>query len=318
MDKEKILVCSKCKNIANIRISPATALCKKHFEEHFEKKVSGTIREFSMLRKGEKVAVAISGGKDSAVLLHMMCKMKKLMPIKVSALLVDEGIHGYREKTIMTAKKECKKLGVPLHIISFEKEFGIPLDKMLEMKRKFGACAYCGVLRRACINTGAKRIGADKIAMGHNLDDAAQTVLLNIFRNEPKRLMRFGPAWLKYRGKNAEKFLPRIYPLIRCPEIEVAAYALMRGIKINFMQCPHANEAMRQNVRKMLNGMEMKYPGTKARALEAFLQMQKNYFEGMENSENKKKFAECKMCGEPSSSELCTACRMISEFEMKK
>ena len=308
-------------------------LCRPHFEEEFAKKVSTSVREFSMIRPGEHVVVALSGGKDSITLLHMLARLKKRLPMRLSALLVDEGIGGYRPKTAQVAKKECRKLGVKLHVISFEKEFGRPLDKMLGAKatktgtdpkagkggsgrtdKRQGACTYCGVFRRHLLNAGAARLGADKLAMGHNLDDAAQTVLLNMFRNEPARLARFWPASRAAGGK--KRFVPRIMPLIRCHEKEIATWAVLNGIQIEFMSCPYAEEAMRQQVRRLLNEMEERYPGTKSRMFNAFIHMGPWLAQGAAGEEEGG-LRECVKCAEPSASGMCAACRLLDGIRKK-
>lgn len=318
------------------------SFCEAHFKEMFEKRVRNAVREFSMIKAREHIGVAVSGGKDSMVMLRLLVKLRERLPMKLSAILVDEGIAGYRNKTIPTARRECAKLRVPLHIASFKKEFGKSLDQILDRRngkrkienkkvRSFGACTYCGVFRRTLLNRAARRLKVDKLAMGHNLDDAAQTVLMNLMRNEPQRLARFGPkAAGGARGGPAREadgtgpqapnekhsgLVPRIQPLIRCPEKEVALYAVLSGIGIHFMSCPNANEAMRQEVRRLLNEMEEKYPGTKTRIFNAFLQMQPALRKGMENEKTPR--TSCPTCGDASSNGACAACKLLAQLGLK-
>ncbi|MFH1095226.1 MAG: TIGR00269 family protein [Candidatus Micrarchaeota archaeon] len=366
--------CHRCGRSACISNWAGAGLCRTHFEEEFAKKVGASVREFSMILPGEHVAVALSGGKDSVTLLHMLARLGKRLPMKLSALLVDEGIGGYRPKTVQVARKECRKLGVKLHIVSFEKEFGMPLDRMLKTtaqgdagspgaareaggtglaahasdacradkkakkagaggktqesdagrlarsaeppsRKRQGACTYCGVFRRYLLNAGAARLGADKLAMGHNLDDAAQTVLLNLFRNEPARLARFWPAPKPEEGR--KMFVPRIMPLIRCYEKEIATWAVLNDIRIEFMSCPYAQEAMRQQVRRLLNDMEEKYPGTKSRMFNAFLRMRPWLAKGAAAEEGGG-LMECARCGEASASDVCAACRLLEGMKNRR
>ncbi len=327
------------------------ARCEKHFKEEFGREVRRTVREFGMIGAGERVAVALSGGKDSVVLLHQLAELKKKLPMELLAILVDEGIAGYRAPTIKVAKRECRKLGVKLHIVSFKSEIGSSLDAVLKKRparrhgrgagghaSPLGACSFCGVFRRLLLNKAARRLGADKLALGHNLDDAAQTVLLNLYRNEPARLARFwpvsvesgegGPARAPGAASAARKpgasppdFIPRIRPLIRIPEREVALLAELEGYGICHRSCPYAHEAMRQTVRAQLNEMEDRYPGTKKRIFNSWMAMgpaMKKMDEETEAGPNGKKkqtpMGRCSSCGEPSSKEECAACRMRRQF----
>lgn len=310
--------CAKCGRAPCIELRYSrTLLCPKHFSEMFEQRFRRTVREFSMIRPHDRIAVALSGGKDSAVLLHLLVGLKKRLPMEISAILVDEGIAGYRPHTIKTAKAVCRELGVKLHIVSFEKEFGGKLDTILGRRgganSSWGACTYCGVFRRTLLNRAALKIGADALAVGHNLDDAAQTVLMNIMRNEPSRLARFG---ISGGVVESEGLVARIKPLVRSPEKEVALYAELHGIWIHYMQCPYANEALRQEVRRMLNSLEEKYPGTKFRIFGSFLSI-KPALLGIAKK-NGAKIPSCPSCGDASSGGKCSACRLLDGIKSGK
>ena len=301
--------CARCKDAACIG-SGGRARCEKHFIGEFGREVRRTVREFSMIRAGERVAVALSGGKDSVVLLHQLAELKERLPMELSAILVEEGIANYRAPTIQVARRECKKLGVKLRIVSFKSETGRTLDSALKQKKRgTGACSFCGVFRRLLLNKAARRLKADKLALGHNLDDAAQTVLLNLYRNEPARLARFWPVSIEPQ----ENLIPRIRPLIRIPEREVALMAELQGYGICHRSCPYAHEAMRQTVRSQLNEMEDRYPGTKKRIFGAWMEME-GKTGGVTKETRRHPVRHCSACGEPSSGEECAACRMRRQF----
>ena len=322
--------CAKCRAQACVGIGPL-ARCEKHFTEDFDWRVRKAVREYRMIRAGEHVAVALSGGKDSTVLLHQLVNLREKLPMKISAILIDEGISGYRAPTILVAKKECRRLKVPLHILSFKKEFGQSLDLILKKQKaktkekhacSVGACSYCGVFRRQLLQRGAERIKADKLALGHNLDDAAQTVLLNLYRNEPARLARFWP--ISDDGVKSTTAVPRIRPLILCAEKEVALWAALNSLPIHYGACPYASEAMRQTVRTQLNAMEDRYPGTKLRIFKAFVKMRKGIKKEMEagNDDGNAKgssssLSTCPKCGEMSAGGECAACKMLGELRKR-
>jgi uncharacterized protein (TIGR00269 family) len=286
-------------------------LCEPHFIRMFDKRFRKTVRTMGMLKKGDKVAIGLSGGKDSTVLLHSLAGLKKDLPIELLAITIDEGIKGYRPKTMVAAKRECENLGVGLHVYSFKELCGKTLDDLVgdTRARKSGGgnalpCSQCGVLRRYALNRAARELGATKLAIGHNLDDIAQTVIMNIMKNEPARLARLNDPIIK-----SASFVPRIRPLMLTPEKEIAIYAMMKGIAIERIECPYAYTAFRQHTRRMLNETEERYPGTKFKIVNSFLEMEdalrSKYAKGA-------KINECGRCGEPSSNDICQFCALTN------
>lgn len=300
--------CSNCSNDAVIYLAYSKVnLCKDHFFRLFEQRFKRTVREFKMLKKNDLVAVGLSGGKDSTVLLHMLAKLREDLPFELIAITLDEGIDGYRNKTLEFAKLETKKLGVEHKIFKFKKEAGITMDEIMKRDKKEIPCSYCGVMRRYYLNKGARETGADKIAVGHNLDDMAQTVMMNMMRNEPMRLARLNDVLTE-----DEKFVPRIRPLLRTPEREVAIYALLNGIEIDFQECPYARHAFRAHVREQLNETEEKYPGTKFKIVNSFLSLQEVMKKGLRDKEFKINY--CEKCKEPSADSQCMFCTMMDDI----
>jgi uncharacterized protein (TIGR00269 family) len=304
-----VVKCSKCSGNAAIYLPYGNEnLCKKHFVESFEKRVRRTVREFRMVSKGDRVGVAISGGKDSVSVLYLLKEVCDSMRVPLVALSVDEGIRGYREWTLKVAKENCKKLGVEHKVLSFKKEIGISVDEIAKKKERMRTCSYCGVFRRWILNKAAREMGLSKLAVGHNLDDAAQTVLMNFLRNEPFRLARFGPSGGMIEH---ELFVDRIKPLIRIPERESAVYSIIKGMDIKFGRCPYAHEAFRNKVRVFLNELEEEFPGTKFRVFNSFMSVKDALGERFNTNETPMR---CKQCGELSSQEVCMRCQMLEEL----
>ncbi|MFH0737581.1 MAG: TIGR00269 family protein [Candidatus Micrarchaeota archaeon] len=283
-------------------------LCEKDFVRMFDKRFRKTVRAFGMIKKNDRIAVGLSGGKDSTVLLHSLAELKKDLPFELIAITIDEGIKGYRARTLKIAQKECERLGIEQIVLRFEQETGRSLDKMMQVEKEGSPddtnhlpCTQCGVVRRHLLNKGAREAKATKLALGHNLDDLAQTVLMNIMRNEPARLARLHEPVAKN-----PRFVSRIRPLMLTPEKENAIYAMIKGIDIEHVECPYARFAFRGHVRKMLNESEERYPGTKFKVVNAFLDME---------GALRKKYAdasaikECRSCGEPCSQDVCMYCK---------
>jgi len=288
------------------------SLCKKHFKELFEKRVKRTTREFGLLKKNDKLALALSGGKDSTALLYALKPVCDSMRIHVEGIYINEGTEGYCVKKRAIAERNCEKLGVPLHEFSFAEEIGSTMDEIAGKEaRKATTCAYCGVFKRWIVNKKARELGFNKVATGHNLDDSAQTVLMNMMRNEPFRLARFGP---KGGIVEAGKFITRIKPLFKSPERENALYAMLNDPGIVFGPCKYSTEAFRDEVRDFLNRTEEKHPGTKIRIVNSFLSIKpslENGFGGVGTP------GTCSECGEPTSGDYCKCCEMRKELEKK-
>lgn len=305
--------CTSCKRRDAFFFRPYSGqkLCKKCFAESIETKVRATITKYGMFNFNDKIAVAISGGKDSISMLHILTKMEKTRPkASLIAVTVDEGIKGYRDEALEIAAAECKKLGVPHHVVSFKQLFGFTLDE-LEQKRekndeKLTVCAYCGVLRRRALNIAAREVGANKIATAHTLDDEAQTILMNIFRGDLSRLAKEKPVTDEVHPKLVQK----VKPFCEIPEKESALYAYVKKIKFQASPCPYASEALRNDFRAILNQMEEKHAGTKFTVFNSLERLRP----ALQTVANKERFGECIECGEPSSGGLCKACELLKKL----
>jgi len=298
-----------CKNCISkpVIIINTKSFCKLCFFKYFERKFNKTISKFKLIEPNEKIGVAVSGGKDSLTLLYLLNKLKDKKRIKIEALLIDEGIKGYRDKTIKDAKKFCKDLNVKLNIISFKKELKYSLDQLIK-KLASKPCSICGVFRRYLINKYSRKLKFDKIATGHNLDDEIQSILMNQFRNNPEVSARLGPLTGIRKDK---KFVRRIKPLYLITEKEVTTYAYLKEFNIKFDECPYNTEAYRISVREFINKFEEKYPGTKHSIIKSFLEilpsLKKKY-------KNREEIKYCKKCKEPCSREICKTCEIKSKI----
>jgi tRNA(Ile)-lysidine synthase TilS/MesJ len=176
------------------------SLCKRCFTKSIEEKTRATIAKYQMFRFDDTIAVAVSGGKDSVSLLQILAKIELRHPkARLVAVTVDEGIRGYRDEALKIAAENCEKLAVEHRVVSFKELFGYTFDQMVKrLKGKDGVkltpCAYCGVLRRKALNTAARKIGADKLATAHTLDDEVQTILLNILHGDVLRIAKEKPV----------------------------------------------------------------------------------------------------------------------------
>jgi uncharacterized protein (TIGR00269 family) len=307
-------VCSACKTQEAFyhRHYSGEMLCKKCFTKSIDAKVRATITRYHMLKFDDHLAVAVSGGKDSLSLLNILAKMRRFRPkTTLTAVTVDEGIKGYREEALEITAENCRKLDIAHHVVSFKELYGFTLDEIIHRARsrdktELTACAYCGVLRRKAINTGARQVHATKVATAHTLDDEAQTVLMNIFHGDIQRLAKEKPVTSEVHPLLVQK----IKPFCEVPEKESALYAYVKKIRFQDTPCPYASEALRNDVRWMLNRMEAKHAGTKFTVLRAIERLRP----ALEETSRKEAFKTCVECGEPSASDICKTCEMLRQI----
>jgi len=271
-----------------------------------EDRVRTTISKYEMLRLDDKIMVAVSGGKDSVTLLHILTKIERAFPeAEVCAVTVDEGIKGYRDEALKVAAKNCRKLGIEHVVVSFKEMYGYKLDEIVAMAqgKELTPCSYCGVLRRRALNVAAREADADKLATAHNLDDEVQTIILNIIHGDAPRIARVKPVL----DEAHPRLIRRIKPLCEVPEREIALYAYLKKIELQSVPCPYARTALRSDIRTMLNRMEEKHPGIKFTISKSIEKIRP----ALEAAAKEAEIKDCKMCGEPTVGEICKPCQML-------
>jgi uncharacterized protein (TIGR00269 family) len=270
-----------------------------------ELRVADSIKTRQMIDPLDRVAVALSGGKDSTALILLLHRLLPLWEdVRLIAITIDEGIAGYREETIQSAEQLTGRLGIEHHCISFTGLFGDSLDAFLT-GRETQACSICGILRKKALVVGAHQAGATKLATGHNLDDEAQSVLMNVLRGDLPRLVR------NSSGDSSGKFIPRIKPLSRISEKDIATYLMLNDAWSELPECPYTHYAMRREVRSMLSGFEYKHPGTMLHLMESKEKIER-YGKGSAMSEP---LRSCRECGDPCSGDLCQVCLLRQSLD---
>lgn len=275
-------------------------LCGTHATADICDRVAATLREESMVVPGDRVAVALSGGKDSTALLMILNRLLPLLEgVSLVAITIDEGIAGYRDDTVRSAEQLVQSLGVEHHNITFTDLFGDTLDEFLK-GRETEACTVCGILRKKALIVGAERAGATKLATGHNLDDEAQSVLMNVLRGDFARLARNSAA------SSSGRFIPRIKPLMRIAEKEIATWLLVNNAWSDLPECPYARHALRREVRSLLSSLEYRHPGT----MQHLMESKKKIETCCAGSPVAEPIRHCRSCGDPCSGELCQLCQL--------
>ena len=303
--------CELCSNEAKVLLPYGPhSYCREHFIAFFERRVARTVRDYGLVKPREKIMVGVSGGKDSAVTLHLLKQI--CASNEIEAVMIDEGIPGYRDVSLQKGKELCKMLDIPYTLVHYGKEVGVTMAQIkgaIDEQPKLGStCGFCGTFRRHLLNKAAHDIGADKLATGHNLDDEVQSICMNFFDNDLQKMARLGALV----GKNAGSGLvPRIKPLYESPEKEIIVYAALKELPHYSDECcPFSYQAKRNYFREMLNNMENELPGTKYKMLRTFQQMKPAlgaFSQGIE-----KKY--CNKCGAPSSRTSCGTCKKLESL----
>ncbi|CAI5485245.1 unnamed protein product [Closterium sp. Naga37s-1] len=163
----------------------------------------------------------------STVLAHIISLLNTRHDygLQLFLLSIDEGITGYRDDSLETVKRNEKQYGIPLTILSYKDLYGWTMDEIVATIGRKNNCTFCGVFRRQALDRGAALLGADKLVTGHNADDFAETVLLNLLRGDVARLSRCIYSPDAYRGfarefiKDLEAIRPRaILDIIKSAE----------------------------------------------------------------------------------------------------
>jgi uncharacterized protein (TIGR00269 family) len=309
--------CSKCKKNPSIYLRQYSGefLCKKCFLRSIEYKAKRTISKYSMIRHGDTVAVAVSGGKDSLVLLNVLRNTLANQGSQLVAITVDEGIKGYRDESLNIVKNFCASIGVENRIMSFSELFGLSMDKAMEVRpsEKISSCSMCGTFRRRALDLLAESCGANVVATGHNLDDYIQTFLINLFAGDVERIGWTYPEPVEYGITDLRK----IKPLMEIYEREIVLYAIHTNIPFQSEECPYKDESIRSAFRNHLNNLEKIHPGIKYNAYSSILKIAKKVkaagsLKDLDlNHGVQQEHRRCIICKRDSSNVICSVCSTL-------
>ncbi len=305
-------LCDVCKKRPASIYQPHTGrkLCKECFIDDVKKRVVAEIKRWRMVEPGDEILLGLSGGKDSYVLLDILSEVYK--PSRMFAVSIIEGIPGYnREEDVKRMKVFAKDRGVDVIVTSIREYVGHSLYEIvmraLRRKVRVSPCTYCGILRRRLLNFYARTYGANKVATAHNLDDEAQTAVVNILRGDYVGLLRLHPL----APPASKKLVKRIKPLRKVYEWETATYVYFKGYNFQETECMFINmmPTLRARVRDALYRLEWKKPGSLLRLLETLDVLLEDEAKNLATNALK----ECEVCGEPTSPKrsVCKLCELL-------
>jgi uncharacterized protein (TIGR00269 family) len=279
--------CTRCKAPAVIDIRRHNAaFCADCFVHHCREQVRRAIHEHEMLSPGERILVAVSGGKDSLALWDLLVALE----YEADGLYLGLGIGEYSDESGRYARQFAHDRGLKLHEVDLREDHGFDVPAAARATRR-APCGACGLSKRHLFNATALEHGYDVVATGHNLDDEAAVLLGNVLRWEPGYLGRQYPVLPASDG-----FARKVKPLVRLGEREMAAYCVLRGIDYQVEECPMAEGNRHLGFKEVLNSLEDRSPGSKAAFLFGFFARGHDRFAGEEAD---LVLAPCPSCGAP-------------------
>lgn len=302
--------CKVCRAPAIIDIRRHNAnFCDQHFLRYCRQQVERTIGELGMLEPGERVLVAVSGGKDSLALWDLLGELG----YEADGLYIGLGIGDYSDESAVYARDFARERSLHLIEVDLRLEHGFDVPTAAAVTRRV-PCSACGLSKRHLFDQAALDGGYDALATGHNLDDEAAVLYGNVMRWQTDYLARQQPVLPAGRG-----FPRKIKPLVRLSERETAAYCVVRGIDYQVEECPMAAGNKHLGYKEALNELERQSPGTKNAFYFGFLDRAAHRFQATPGevavdlvtaTGESGPTGTCEQCGAPAGSDLCAFCRL--------
>ncbi|KAG5381082.1 hypothetical protein IGI04_028924 [Brassica rapa subsp. trilocularis] len=295
-------LCCICNERRPVLKRPKTLqqICRECFYEVFEEEIHQAIVNNGLFKSGERVAIGASGGKDSTVLAYVLSELNRRYSYGLDLFLlsIDEGITGYRDDSLETVKRNELQYGLPLQILSYKDLYGWTMDDIVKMIGLKNNCTFCGVFRRQALDRGAALLKVDKLVTGHNADDIAETVLLNILRGDIARLSRCTSITTGEDGP-----IPRKY----CETLTLSShtYAYFKKLDYFSTECIYSPNAYRGFAREFIKDLERLRP----RAILDIIKSGEDF--RIATTTKMPEQGTCERCGYISSQKWCKACVLL-------
>jgi uncharacterized protein (TIGR00269 family) len=293
--------CTVCRGPAVIDLRRHNAnFCGEHFLKFCRDQVTKAIRHHDMLEPGQRVLVAVSGGKDSLALWDLLVELG----YQAEGMTIGLGIGDYSDASTAASVAFAEGRGLPLRRIDLRDEHGYDIPTAAAVTRRV-PCSSCGLSKRHLIDAAAHEGGFDVVATGHNLDDEAAVLLGNVLHWQTEYLGRQAPVLPARDG-----FPRKVKPLVRLSERETAAYCVLRGIDYIVEECPMAAGNRHLRFKEALNAIEADSPGTKHAFYFEFLDKAADRFRP-EAADAREGLRACPTCGAPTTADECAFCRLV-------
>ena len=293
--------CRVCRGPAVIDVRRQNAnYCRDHFLRMCRDQVAKAIHQFDMLQEGERVLVAVSGGKDSLACWHIL----RELGYDADGFVIGLGIGEYSEESTTFARAFAGERGWKLHEVSLRGDYGFDVPTAAQATKRV-PCSACGLSKRHLFDEAAREHGYDVVATGHNLDDEAAVLFGNVLRWQTDYLGRQLPVLPARNG-----FPRKVKPLVRLGEREMAAYCVLAGIDYIVEECPMAVGNKHLGYKEALNAIEAESPGSKHDFYFGFLKRASERFLP-EAAAEQDELAPCLRCGAPTSGDVCAFCKLV-------
>lgn len=215
-------------------------------------------QEFSLIENGDKIAVGVSGGKDSLTLLAALAQMRKFSEFEynIHAITIDPRFFG-KDGDFSPVERFCAELDVPFTLVKTD-----IYEVVFDIRKEKNPCSLCAKMRRGALHDATLKHGCNKIALAHSFDDAVETFIMNLFMEG--RLGCFSP-----KSYLSRKDLTLIRPLVFAPESVITGFVNKSGFEVIKSPCPVDKATYRQTIKNFLNDREREDRGFKLRLFTA-------------------------------------------------
>jgi uncharacterized protein (TIGR00269 family) len=274
-------------------------LCGPCFVHFFERRVRRAIEKHDMIREGDRVVLAVSGGKDSTALLLALRRLGVVMGFELSALHFHLNMGDYSDRNLVVVEEQARRTEVPLEVTRIG-DLGLRVCRV----KGWQPCAVCGVIKRSLMNREAVRMGATVVATAHTLED----ILLFTFKNLLSRRFYVPLPVLPAAGGMTRK----VKPLIYTPERLNLAYCRLKCIPVFEDKCPEWTPRG-HSLKEVFEHMEAVMPSSKLQlllSLQEAIPAREDFYKAAHTA--------CESCGEPTSQSLCALCQLADWFSHPK
>jgi len=295
--------CKICGMPAAVKVPYANAsFCEEHYPRWLERRIERSTARYGMFEGVRRVAVAVSGGKDSVALLHALARLSEGAGFEVVGIHLDLGIGEFSRSSAEAARRNFEILGIEGRIVDLRAKYGFSIPEAVRAARR-PACSTCGAVKRYALEEAAEDAGADAMATGHNLDDVAQFVMMGYQSGDLEGLARLRPVVPAGRyGVRSVK------PLFLVYERDLREYVRIRGLPIASAGCPLKDRTSQGVIRGKLLEIEEEMPGFMLRLVQEFADGVQPAL--AERYLREEEVGTCGTCGRPTSKgrEICSFC----------
>lgn len=279
------------------------ALCADCYDRWFPEYTQRTIERFHMMTEQDRVLMCVSGGKDSIAAWDVLVRLGyDVLPMHVTL-----GVPGYSEASLSAVHELAERTGQEPVIVNVEEEVDFTIPEVDRYSPR-SPCSACGAIKRHFMNRVARERDCTVVATGHNLDDEASRLFMNLLSWDTGHLAHQRPVSPPTQG-----LVKKVRPFCFISERQTAAYAVMRNLSWTRRECPHSASASTNEYRQVMAKLEDNHSGIKRQFYSHFLR-ERHRFEDDEEL----RLQECKRCGMPTTCEVCAFCRLVKQVQEAK